>query len=77
MIMMAHWKTKQTIEWSCDDVVAWLISVNHDKEAALFKKEEIDGEALLNLTNDDLKEILTNISIGVRVKIRTKIEKLN
>jgi len=44
-------------DWSVDEVVVWLQSLNLGMHAAAFLREEISGEALLQLKLDDLEQL--------------------
>ncbi len=49
------------------DVRSWLAEHGFQQHADLFEKNEIDGEVLFDLTNDDLKEL--GLSLGQRKKL--------
>ena len=59
-------------QWSVDDVVQWLKSSNLDHVSCFFKRDNIDGLALLLLTENDLRK---DMDIGVSIKIRIAIVK--
>lgn len=55
-------------KWTPNEVTAYFIREGFDKkDAAKFKEEEIDGETLLILQRDDLKNL--NLKVGVFVKM--------
>jgi len=45
-------------------VLFWLQSIGYSHFSKLFKRNEIDGETLLTLTDDDFKEMLINCNSG-------------
>ena len=53
--------------WTVTDVVAWLVSGGFAPAAELARGEEIDGAALLELTDSDIRE-----SLGVQALERRK-----
>lgn len=59
-------------KWTCDDVSAYFSGQGFDKKEALkFKEQEIDGETLLILHRDDLKNL--NLKVGTFVKMWNRI----
>jgi len=44
-------------QWTVDNVCQWLQSVQFDDYIPKFKKSHIDGELLISLTDDDLKNL--------------------
>ncbi|XP_071602386.1 WD repeat, SAM and U-box domain-containing protein 1 isoform X2 [Heliangelus exortis] len=63
-------------DWSEDDVSAWLSAENLVDFVELFKKNNIDGKELLNLTRESLTNELKIESLGLRSKVLQKIEGL-
>ena len=57
------------------DVRAWLTAAGFERFAELFEASEIDGEALVMLNDEHLKEL--GIAIGPRTKLRKAIDQLN
>jgi hypothetical protein len=72
-------KSSDVISWSVEDVCKWVRrigSVYVDmKLESIFKENLIDGEALMSITNGDLKEMGFNLW-GHRFKIMNEINKL-
>jgi len=54
------------------DVRSWLIEHGFQQHVDLFEENEIDGEVLFDLTNDDLKEL--GLPLGQRKKLLKAIE---
>jgi hypothetical protein len=46
------------LDWSADEVQAWLKTKKYEDVSSSFEAQEIDGKALLLLKEDDLKSIL-------------------
>ena len=46
-----------TCDWTTEEVAAWAESTLSEEFAAIIRREAIDGEALLELTDDDLQEV--------------------
>lgn len=63
----------QINEWTLDDVSIWLKSINMEEYVDLFKKEEITGECLNELTELHLKKELNINKLGHRLKILKSI----
>lgn len=59
--------------WTIDDVQNWLCTINMEMYCDIFMKEEIDGIALCNLTNNALKYDLYIAKLGHRLKILSSI----
>lgn len=73
----ANMPLKNVIEWTPNDVVAWLKETGHAEYANLFYKHEIDGKVLLMLKEEDLKSDIMNINkIGAIKKIYLAIKQL-
>eukprot|EP00300_Choanocystis_sp_HF-7_P018639 c20094_g1_i4.p1 GENE.c20094_g1_i4~~c20094_g1_i4.p1 ORF type:complete len:336 (+),score=82.63 c20094_g1_i4:38-1045(+) len=62
-------------DWSVDQVVAWLRNEGFGEWTEKFARHEIDGDTLLLLTSDDLKEIGVR-RVGPRVDILDRIKVL-
>ncbi|XP_009079232.1 PREDICTED: WD repeat, SAM and U-box domain-containing protein 1, partial [Acanthisitta chloris] len=62
--------------WSEEEVSAWLCAQDLADMVELFKKNNIDGKMLLNLTKDSLAHELKIESLGLRSKVLQKIEEL-
>ena len=62
--------------WSVDDVCHWLKSYGLEKLVDTFKDNEIDGDCLLTLDSNLLKEELGIKALGPRSKILKQIEAL-
>mmetsp|Transcript_1540 Transcript_1540/g.2040 ORF Transcript_1540/g.2040 Transcript_1540/m.2040 type:complete len:402 (+) Transcript_1540:75-1280(+) len=67
--------SKIVSEWSVADVTTWLLSHDLDEYCSSFQKEEIDGLALLSLTESDFKEL--GVKIGHRKKIFRSLVELS
>eukprot|EP01129_Flabellula_baltica_P009257 TRINITY_DN3751_c0_g1_i2.p1 TRINITY_DN3751_c0_g1~~TRINITY_DN3751_c0_g1_i2.p1 ORF type:complete len:665 (+),score=130.32 TRINITY_DN3751_c0_g1_i2:110-2104(+) len=52
-------------EWKTDEVIDWLNVIGLDKYVQVFQEEEIDGSALMDLEDQDLKEDL-GMTLGAR-----------
>ena len=55
------------INWTIQDVYKWIMSLQMRRSlliANVFKEEEIDGEALLFLTRDDVSELFYEKNLG-------------
>ncbi|NXY69457.1 WSDU1 protein, partial [Glareola pratincola] len=63
-------------DWSEDDVSAWLCAQDLADFVGLFKRNNIDGKELLNLTKESLANELKIESLGLRSKVLQKIEEL-
>ncbi|NXY42936.1 WSDU1 protein, partial [Ceuthmochares aereus] len=63
-------------DWSEDDVSAWLCAQDLEDFVGLFKRNNIDGKELLNLTTESLTNELKIESLGLRRKVLQKIEDL-
>lgn len=60
------------LKWSIDDVCTFMIKFCDDETAAKFYAQQIDGEALLGLCQDDLIHLM-NIKMGPAIKIYNRI----
>ncbi|KFP85210.1 WD repeat, SAM and U-box domain-containing protein 1, partial [Apaloderma vittatum] len=63
-------------DWSEDDVSVWLGAQGLADFVGLFKRNNIDGKELLNLTKESLANELKIESLGLRSKILQKIKEL-
>jgi len=62
------------MEWSVDEVVQWVRKGGFVRQANLFEEHEIDGEALLELEENDLQEI--GFKLGPRKKFMKALRQL-
>jgi hypothetical protein len=63
--------------WTVSDVSIWLVSIGFEKCKYTFENNEVDGDCLLRLTRDDLKELVDSIiKIGPRAKLYDEIQKI-
>jgi len=62
--------------WSAQRVAEWLRSEGFGNHADLFLSEDITGEVLLELSNDELRQDLGVIRLGDRHRILKAIERL-
>uniref|UniRef100_UPI00398EDE6C WD repeat, SAM and U-box domain-containing protein 1 isoform X1 n=2 Tax=Pristiophorus japonicus TaxID=55135 RepID=UPI00398EDE6C len=62
--------------WSEDEVCSWLAAEELHELVVVFKSNNIDGQELLNLTNENLVNDLKIESLGLRNKALRKIEEL-
>uniref|UniRef100_A0A8C5VBM8 WD repeat, SAM and U-box domain-containing protein 1 n=1 Tax=Microcebus murinus TaxID=30608 RepID=A0A8C5VBM8_MICMU len=67
---------KFTEDWSEEDVSMWLCAQGLKDLVGIFKKNNIDGKELLNLTKEILADDLKIESLGLRSKLLRKIEEL-
>ncbi|NWH58565.1 WSDU1 protein, partial [Geococcyx californianus] len=63
-------------DWSEDDVSAWLWAQDLGALVGLFKRNNIDGKELLNLSRESLTNELKIESLGLRRKVLQKIDDL-
>eukprot|EP00039_Didymoeca_costata_P025627 m.14000 g.14000 ORF g.14000 m.14000 type:complete len:515 (+) comp4963_c0_seq1:215-1759(+) len=63
-------------KWKTQDVCDWLAAMEMSEYMSTFKKNKVDGVALLKLSDQDLKE-LGVMAVGHRKKISQAIEVLN
>jgi hypothetical protein len=61
-------------EWTVANVVAWLQTIGLSKYVQTFSDNDIDGKALVNLTEDELRKDLNVTSLAHRKTIRQAIE---
>ena len=62
--------------WSVDDVCQWLLTSGLGKFMDIFKDNCVDGECLLTLDNNLLKEDLKITQLGYRSKILSRVDAL-
>jgi hypothetical protein len=68
-------KNKKIEEWKIEDVVEWMECLNLEKDySKIIEKNEINGEALIEMSVDDWKEL--EIPIGPRARIFGAIKRL-
>ncbi|KAG9394317.1 SAM domain (Sterile alpha motif) [Carpediemonas membranifera] len=63
-------------EWSEGDVCSWLNGIKMRHHAEVFRKNGINGRALLRLTEEDLLNSLNVTKLGERRSIRYEIDNL-
>lgn len=63
-------------EWSVEETKEWLEEQGFGRYATTFGENDIDGELLLQLTNDDLRDELQILSFGDRKKLEILILQL-
>ena len=66
---------KNVKNWTNEDVLIWLDQIGFQEFKEKFKKENIDGEILIKLTLNDLKEEF-NFGIDPRKKLFSRINDL-
>ena len=62
--------------WSVDDVCHWLVQQSLGKFIDIFKENQVDGECLLSLDNDLLKNDLGIAALGHRSRILKRVQTL-
>ena len=62
-------------QWNCSDVVCFLRETDCAKYADIFEEQDIDGKALILLTEDTLTRLL-KIKIGPAIKIHRHVQNL-
>lgn len=62
-------------KWTVDDVVRFVLSASDSNTADLFKRQEIDGKALLLLSADMMIRYM-NVRLGPALKIANSIDRL-
>ncbi|XP_021572003.1 WD repeat, SAM and U-box domain-containing protein 1 isoform X2 [Carlito syrichta] len=65
-----------TEDWSEEEVSMWLCAQGLKDLVDIFKRNNIDGKELLNLTKESLTDDLKIESLGLRSKLLRKIEEL-
>ena len=68
--------TNQVSQWTKEQVINWLKSINLEDCVEIFRANEIDGLELLHLTHDSLQLNLKIDSLGKRNKILRGIQSL-
>lgn len=63
-------------EWSVGETMEWLGQQGLARYATIFVENNIDGEVLLQLSNDDLRDELKIQSFGDRKKLEILIQQL-
>lgn len=67
-IKFGDFDKKITKQSTIQDIYNWIISLNMRRSiliANAFKKEEVDGEALLLLTRQDIEEVFKQYNLGL------------
>lgn len=62
--------------WTVGETMEWLGQQGLARYATAFAENNIDGELLLQLTNDDLRDELKILSFGDRRKLELLIRQL-
>ena len=62
--------------WSVDDVCQWLLSSGLGQFVDVFQDNIVDGECLLTLDNNLLKDDLKISQLGYRSKIMKRVDTL-
>lgn len=70
------YNTKSISEWSIGDVCEWIAVLRPEYDSAVFRKEQIDGKALLTLSFQDIREDL-QVPLGVAKILMNELEKIN
>jgi len=65
---------KEVENWSLEDISNWLHEITFGVLSGRFKDNDIDGEALLLMRFEDLKDL--NINLGSRLKLWRQIEEI-
>jgi hypothetical protein len=63
-------------EWTVGETMEWLGQQGLARYATTFAENHVDGELLLQLTNDDLRDELKILSFGDRRKLDLLIQQL-
>ena len=71
----AAFEGKAVVEWSCEDVAAWLNDIGLAQYGSNFVDNEICGEHLAEMTKEDLRE-LGIVRLGHRLTITNALQKL-
>lgn len=69
-------KAAKPKEWSVGETMEWLGQQGFARYATTFAENNIDGELLLQLTNNDLRDELKIRSLGDRKKLELLIRQL-
>lgn len=64
--------TENPLKWSVDDVCSYLIKFCDEETSAKFYAQQVDGEALLSLHQNDLRDLM-KIKMGPAIKINNRI----
>lgn len=62
--------------WSTDDVSSWLIQQSLEDFVLVFQTNCVDGECLMTLDNNLLRDDLCISQLGYRTKIMKKVKTL-
>jgi hypothetical protein len=65
---------REVPHWAVEDVQNWLQESGFSVLCRKFKEHDIDGEALLLMHFEDLKEL--NINLGIRLRLWSRIEEI-
>jgi len=69
--------SKPVANWTNDDVILWLDSLGFYDMLTIFQKNLITGQALLDLTFDEMKTEMGITALGIRKTILREIQLLN
>ncbi|KAI8610307.1 hypothetical protein BC830DRAFT_760160 [Chytriomyces sp. MP71] len=77
-VMRTAARISRVDQWSAEDVCAWVFKNNlaGEKTCRLIREQDIDGHALLLLTNDDMENGLGLLKLGQRVKFGNAVSVL-
>ena len=68
---------KSYSDWDIDDVCSKFLELGASNEdLAKIKDEEIDGQAMVSLTEAELQSLLEHSKMGVRIRIRNWLKKV-
>lgn len=68
-------RTVPPLQWTIDDVVAWLATKDLSHLAPLFRKHRVDGEGLCTLTQAEYAELEITV-LGDRKKLHARLTEL-
>lgn len=67
--------TLSPLEWDCNDVLEFLKRSNCSQHCELFMKNKIDGKKLLQLTQNEIIQLL-GMKVGPAIKIYDLIQQI-
>ncbi len=76
MALFAAAKTEDIAQWNVHRVGEWLVACSLEQLVPPFKANDIDGEILMTLTEDDLKNTFGISSLGLRRRVMTRLSEL-
>lgn len=59
--MLNDLDTSDVTNWSIDCVANWMRQINFDEYIHEFKRQKINGQALILLNEDDIRQLVTRI----------------